>query len=55
LIPGIGREVLAGALLHQRLEAGDELLEVVDGERGVLDVAMVALVLQPSITVSNGS
>jgi hypothetical protein len=38
--------LLAGALLDQRLEAGDELLEVVDGQLRVLDVGVVKLVLE---------
>ena len=46
LIPGRGREVLAGALLDERLEADDELLEILDRELGVLDVLVVALVLE---------
>ena len=39
LIPRVVRELLAGALLDERLERGDELLQVVGGELGVLDVA----------------
>ena len=48
LVPGRRREVLAGALLHERLEAGDELLQVVDRELRVLDVLVIALVLEAS-------
>ena len=46
LIPRRGREVLADALLHQRLEAAHELLQVFDRELRVLDVLVIPLVLQ---------
>ena len=46
LIPRRGRELLAGALLDQRLEAAHELLQVVDRELRVLDVLVIALVLE---------
>src|SRR6185503_1203683 len=46
LLPGRGREVLAGALLDQRLEADHEFLQIVDGQLGVFDVLLVALVLE---------
>ena len=44
LIPRVGREVLAGLLLHGLLEALDQLLQVVGGQVGV--VLHAALVLQ---------
>ncbi len=46
LIPRRCREALAGALLDERLEAAHQLLQVVDRELRILDVLMMALVLQ---------
>ena len=46
LIPGRLGELLADALLDQRLEADDQFLQVVDGQLGVFDVLMMAVVLQ---------
>ena len=46
LIPGRVGELLADALLDQRLEADDQLLQIVDGQLRVLDVLVIALVLQ---------
>ena len=46
LVPRVVREDLAGAGLDEGLEALDELLLVLGGEGGVLDVALVLLVLE---------
>ena len=46
LIPGRARELLARALLDHRLEADHQLLEIVDGQPGVFDVLVIALVLE---------
>jgi len=46
LVPRVVGEGLAGAFEHEGLEAADELLLVVGGELGVLDVGVVALVLE---------
>ncbi len=45
LVPRRIRELLAGAHLHQRLEAGDQLPEIVNGQPGILDVLVIPLVL----------
>ena len=38
LFPGAFREFMAGAFQHQRLEAGDQFLQVIRGELGVFHV-----------------
>ena len=39
--------MLAGPFLHERLEANDELLQIVNRELRVFDVLVIALVLEP--------
>ena len=46
LLPRVLREFLAGALLDQRLETGDEFLLVGGGELRVFDVRVILLVLE---------
>src|SRR5258705_12442825 len=47
LVPRRSGKLLAGAILHERLEPRDELLQIVNGELRVLDVLVIALVFQP--------